>query len=200
VLEPKPTSGSANSSGKGVLCPILVRNLESKCCSRAFRPSFAWLALALSPQACLRSGYELLDDASRTIGGQHSGGVSGNSTSASRGTLTTGGAMNVGGTSSMGSGGTLGTGGGATTSSGGTLGTGGGATTSSGGIGTGGSTFSTSSGGVAFASGGTAGSGGTTSIKIGGACDWSTSPPNFGTAVSVGAPNSALSEIDPVVS
>ena len=186
MLEPKPTSGSANSSGKGVLCPILVRNLESKCCSRAFRPSFAWLALALSPQACLRSGYELLDDASRTIGGQHSGGVSGNSTSASRGTLTTGGAMNVGGTSSMGSGGTLGTGGGATTSSGG--------------IGTGGSTFSTSSGGVAFASGGTAGSGGTTSIKIGGACDWSTSPPNFGTAVSVGAPNSALSEIDPVVS
>ncbi len=108
-----------------------------------------------------------------------------------------GGASAAGGSSAVGSGGTtaLATGGRSAVAvgGGGALGTGG---SSAGAVGGGGTSAVGGNGG----SGGTSGTAGTAGTTTRTTCDWSSGPPQFGTAQSLGAPNTAASEIDPVLS
>ena len=135
-------------------------------------------------------------------GGTNSGGLGAGGTAGAAGTLAsagsggteasgTAGSTGIGGTSTLaGSGGTSGAinSGGTTAAVGGTSSTlTGGTSAGTGGAGRGGT----------FSSGGSGGSGGTRSPLV---CDWSGGPPAFGTAQSLGTPNTSASEIDPVIS
>jgi hypothetical protein len=174
--------------------------------------------LSLLAIGCVRFGYDSVNESS-TIGGRSGllGGQAGRSGAGVGGATAAGGNVatsSMGGASGTQSGGNStrpgGAGGVLAGTTGGTTSTGtGGVTFSSGGIGPGIGGTVPSAGGTTSASGGS-GSGGTSTKGTGGlnssmggtggACDWSSGPPAFGAALSIGMPNTTAPEIDPVLS